>query len=535
MVNQALEKQLDSPWDGARFARERTTGVLMGLNWFQVIALAVALGLMMILVFIGGFPGGVFAALVLGTVSAGVVVPKWKGRPLLGWSGLWLRYLLRGARNQLTFVRRDSPDDDEEEKAVPAAPVLMPGDVSTARDESGRIKPGAEARFRLPGEANELRVYALPSGAGFVYDPRRGEGIVCAKINTSKAFTLESFDAQEDRTANWSEAISAIARMPGVVRVQHADQTTLISGSKVMEFYQQKGTEASQAGQVSGEQVNPFLHSAFVELMAEAQDMPVHETWLTIVLSRQKVAKRVKSLGGGLPGFMQVALSVMTTIEGMLPASGTIVQSWHSPRSLAALIRSAFDPDASVVISERSGNWVGVAPNSAGPVAMEVFTDHVRTDGYLHRTYKVSEFPQAQARLGFLEPLIFAGDFRHTVSVVWSPRDVRKALNKVQRRKADWRTTTRLLDKMDKPKSLEHDREDEDINREETELVNGHARLDLAVLITVTGADEMELEANCSDVLARAVNANCELRVVFLEQDAALIAAALPFAMVEMS
>ncbi|WP_366133757.1 SCO6880 family protein, partial [uncultured Citricoccus sp.] len=159
---------------------------------------------------------------------------------------------------------------------------------------------------------------------------------------------------------------------------------------------------------------------------------------------------------------------------------------------------------------------------------------HVRTDGYLHRTYKVSEFPQSQARLGFLEPLIFAGDFRHTVSVVWVPRDARGALNHIQRRKADWRTTTRLLDKLDRPHTLEHDRELEDINREETELVDGHARLDMAVLITVTGADEMELEANCADVLSRAVNANCELRVVYLEQDAAMLAAALPFGMVEM-
>lgn len=533
MVEQTLEQQLDSPWDGARFARERTTGVLLGLNWSQVLTLGAALGLMLILVFVGGFPRGFFTALVIGAAAAGVVVPKVMGRPVISWVGLWLRYLLRGARDQLTFVRREGTDDDGAPDEL-ASPVLVPEDVSTARDGAGRIKPGAGARFRLPGEADELRVYTLPSGAGFVYDPRRGEGVVCAKINTSKAFALESFDAQEDRTANWREAISAIARMPGVARVQHADQTTLISGSKVMEFFDAKGAEAADEGRPSGEAVNPFLHAAFVELMAEAQDMPVHETWMTVVLSRDKVAKRIKSLGGGLPGFMTLALSVMTTIEGTLPASGTTVQAWHSPRSLAALVRSAFDPQASVVISERSGDWVGVAPGSAGPVAMEVFTDHVRTDGYLHRTYKVSEFPQSQARLGFLEPLIFAGDFRHTVSVVWVPRDARGALNHVQRRKADWRTTTRLLDKLDRPHTLEHDRELEDINREENELVDGHARLDLAVLITVTGADEMELEANCADVLSRAVNANCELRVVYLEQDSAMLAAALPFGMVEM-
>ncbi|MFC4372450.1 hypothetical protein ACFOZ2_16500, partial [Citricoccus nitrophenolicus] len=123
MAQQTLEQQLDSPWDGARFARERTTGVLLGLSWSQVIALGVALGLMLILVFVGGFPRGFFAALVLGAAAAGVVVPKVMGRPLIGWAGLWLRYLVRGARDQLTFVRREDTDDGET-PTEPSCPVL---------------------------------------------------------------------------------------------------------------------------------------------------------------------------------------------------------------------------------------------------------------------------------------------------------------------------------------------------------------------------------------------------------------------------
>src|SRR5699024_12023725 len=99
------------------------------------------------------------------------------------------------------------------------------------------------------------------------------------------------------------------------------------------------------------------------------------------------------------------------------------------------------DPGSSVQISERLGDWVGAAPHSAGPMAMEVFKDRVTTDGFWHRTYKVSEFPQKQARFGFLDALVFAGEFRHTVSVYYAPGQPRKALKKLQKRD---RKSTRL-------------------------------------------------------------------------------------------
>src|SRR5699024_9467807 len=147
-------------------------------------------------------------------------------------------------------------------------------------------------------------------------------------------------------------------------------------------------------------------------------------------------------------------------------------------------------------ISERGGDWIGAAPHSAGPMAMEVFKDRVITDGYWHRTYKVSEFPQKQAQFGFLDALVFAGDFRHTVSVYYSPGEPRKALKKLQKRKADHTASSNMLNRLGKEPSLEHEREREDIDAEEDQLVSGHAPVQLAVLITVTGEDELAMEAN---------------------------------------
>ena len=57
--------------------------------------------------------------------------------------------------------------------------------------------------------------------------------------------------------------------------------------------------------------------------------------------------------------------------------------------------------------------------------------DVFESDEVLHRTFKISEWPQAHARLGFLDKFVFAGDFRHTVSLYLRPRGVRGAFRNV--------------------------------------------------------------------------------------------------------
>src|SRR5699024_5760442 len=150
-------------------------------------------------------------------------------------------------------------------------------------------------------------------------------------------------------------------------------------------------------------------------------------------------------------------------------------------------------PASSVQISERTGAWASVAPSSAGPLAMTAPFDRVTTDGLFHRSYRVSDLSQCPARLGDPDAGVLAGTDRHTVTSYYLPRDAKKARKMVQRRKADWHTTNKLLRNLDRQPSLEHEREIEDIELEEAELVAGNAPIDFVVLITVTGRDELDL------------------------------------------
>lgn len=69
-------ENLDSEWYGTRFPRERHTGVIMGLDWLQVIYLVVfGIGLSMVLVFALGFPLGVLGAVINLIIAAGIGIP----------------------------------------------------------------------------------------------------------------------------------------------------------------------------------------------------------------------------------------------------------------------------------------------------------------------------------------------------------------------------------------------------------------------------------------------------------------------------
>lgn len=523
----------ETEWDGTRFPREKNTGVILGLDVPQVIFLCVVIAIAVTIIFTLGFPGGLFLGVLFAIGGGAVGVIRFWGRSLIEWIWESIKFLIRGSQGQLRYERElpvvATSNELEEWDDEPEA---RPG-----RDKHGRVKPGKGYTLALPGEHANLTVYDLPGGAGFIFDPIRKEGIVVARLMARRAFNLESNEDMEDRTRGFRDSLNGLAAVPGVSRVQLSDQTTMVSGSRVKAWYEEKAAEAPRvpaangAGTVpmSGENVNPFLHRSYLDLIEEAEDQPIHEMWVTIVLDVYKLQNRALAAGGGLRGFMEVAQRVMSNIEDVVKLSGVTITGWHSARSVAALSRSAWDPDATLEISDREGEWAGASPESAGPAGGDAAPTYLWSDGWYHQTFMISEWPQLQAHIGFMEELVFAGSFRHTVSVIFRPKDRGKAKRKIQARKSDWETAQKMRQKMDRPESMEVQQERVDIANEETELMQGHVPMDIVALITVSGATLEELESHSADVRSKAIQANCEIRSAVLQQDSAFCAAALPF------
>lgn len=520
----SIMQQPASAWDDTRFQREKRSGVFMGLGWLQISYMAAGVGVLMIIYFALPFPVAQLVALGGAGFLFATAVPAPMGRPLVEWALFYVVYTLRGAWGYLRFRRKWHQEPVSE--ADQAEDTPEPASI----DKKGRIRPGKPWRLRLIGEFDELLVYTMPNGDAFVFDPRKKEVILTARIQTEKAFDLESQDSRESRTRGFKDMLTAVTRLPGIQLTAMSDQTTMVSGQHVARWYQNR---QQLPGLRTGAKVDPFLHSALETAMQREQGMPVHEMWLTVVLSGDGLRDQSKRTGRGVGGLMQAIEPTMNAIEHLVMPSGAEVTGWHSPRSLSALIRGAFDPESSVEISERTGEREGVAPTSAGPMAVDVHRGHLSTDSGLHRTFMISEWPQFGARFGFLDELVFLGDFRHTVTVIMRPREQRKALKAVRGRKATWETSERQRARWGSVSSVEHARERQDLEDEEQQLVEGAAALQQVGLVTVTGRDEAELEAHTSRLLTRAPAAGCEVRPLWWQQDSGFVAAALPLGRID--
>ena len=523
-MSNSVQERETSPWDDTRFQREKRSGVLLGMGWLQLGYLVVGVAIILTVWFTVPFPFAQLGALAGAVFFFLTAVPTPAGRPLIEWAIYSLSFFLRGAFGFLRLRRgwhNEPVEGSTEEEDEPARATV---------DEKGRVQPGKPWNLALMGEFDELLMYTMPDGTAFVFDPRKREVILTARIATEKAFDLESFDQREGRTKGFKDMLTSVTRMPGVTLCAMSDQTTMISGRHVEAWYE-KRQRLDDAK--TGEAIDPFLHRSFLDAMRREQGMPLHEMWLTVVLSSDTLREQGRSSRRGVGGLMEVVRSSMDAVEHQVVTSGAAVSNWHTPRSLSAIIRGAFDPDSSVEISERTGDFAGVSPTSAGPMAVDVYRGHLSSDSGMHRTYMISEWPQFGARFGFLDKLVFLGDFRHTVTVVMRPRDQRKALKAIRGRKASHETSEKTRRKFGSSASLEHKRELDDIEQEERELVEGAAALQQVGLITITGRDEMELEAHSTALLARAPEAGCEVRPLWWQQDSGFVAAALPLGRID--
>src|SRR5690625_2970643 len=123
-----------SPWEDSHFPRQEDTGVVLGLNWKQVIVAGGAVGVATLLVVLGGFkmliPAGIVA--VVGVVGGAT---KIHNRSLIAWIAIATVNLLRAAAGQLRYVRGVSTI---ELNGDPEQPVLIAGE-EPSRDKKGRI------------------------------------------------------------------------------------------------------------------------------------------------------------------------------------------------------------------------------------------------------------------------------------------------------------------------------------------------------------------------------------------------------------
>lgn len=529
-----MSQQLDE--NPVRFGSHSRNGVYLGLDVMQVTIVGGGAGIFVLCCMVSGTVPEPMRILTLGLIvlvlSVAIGVPRFADQTIPRWMHIIGSRMIRGNQNHLVYLRKFEEEGETlEAEELSDEQVLDPFDPMYMRDEKGRLKLGKPERLSLGGgEADNLVIYEGPEKIALIFDPRRGTGTVVARTRSTKALDLESDDSASQRVESFSRMLNGASSVQGLIGMQFGDQGRKVSGSKILEYYDER---IQVTGSGAGADINVFADQSYRDLITTASSSYIHETWVAFIFNRghSAIERSVKKKGGGVAGFFDAILDKISGLEDMIEECGAHVTEWHSPRSVSEVIRVAFDPQASSVLTDRRNEFAGVAVKSAGPMAVDDRQwDHLRTDTGYHRVYRVMEWPRDRADLGFMQNLILTDGHRQTVTVMMMLKDQEKAYKEIDGQKADWETTHKTHLKMKKMFSRRQAKELEDIESREEELVAGHAAYSLGAFVTVSSETLADLEADCAAMTGGASNAKTELRALYGQQLTGFIAGALPLA-----
>ena len=227
---------------------------------------------------------------------------------------------------------------------------------------------------------------------------------------------------------------------------------------------------------------------------------------------------------------MSVLGKAVDTLLRGLRTAGLLADDPLTAGELAAVLRSRIDPArmrkaTTGPLAERLGL---VQPANAGPLATEVEWARLRTDGALHRTYWIAEWPRLTQHPDWMEPVLaFSGCASRALTVVFEPIPPSASRRRVDRDsiKLDTDATTRA--ERGRRVDAGHRRLQTAVVEREAELVAGYAEVAYAGLVTVTAHDEATLRGACDECEQVAREHGLELRPLDGRHDVAF-AAALP-------
>ncbi len=480
--------------EAVKFPRYERRGMFMGLKWYQLLFLA----------------GGVLVASTASAVSgpAGLFAsgPMWLALLLLGllqysripypvWASHAALFFVRMATKQTRFLVRT-------ERAALAG------------------------RLALPGGLGNLEVRRTSRGEAFIVDARGREAIAVLRCST-RSFALLDSDDKAWAVQSWSRVQAGLAQRSSVARIAVQDYTVPYPSSALRDFYDRTVTNADRDGELNWGQ------RAYEDLISAAGSAMSHDLLLTLVVDTAKARRRIRESGGGLVGVERV---LRLEVEAMTTALGTHnvrVEEWLPEAGILDVVRGAFDPaavpDGVSAPDHQNDSDPKVQFRPAGPMAVEEHWAYLRTDTGFHQTFWIAEWPRQKVFPGFLHPLIYVGDFRHTVTEVIRAVPTIEALRDIRSAQEAHETRRRINTRFDRPLTREQRAEEEEVAQREEEIVAGHGDVRPAAYVTITASTLEDLARHRQELESAAAGAFVELRLLSGQQWAAFVAGALPF------
>ncbi|WP_406475695.1 PrgI family protein [Streptomyces sp. NBC_01615] len=411
--------------------------------------------------------------------------------------------------------------------------------VATNRNTfmSGAFAPRSERTGQqpmdLPGVLARLRFLEAPDGLGgtlgISHDPVARTYTAVARI-TFPGLALVDTDRQTARVAAWAGFLRAYCTEDSpIVRIAVHQRCLPDDGAALRSWTDRHlAPDAPQAAV-----------TALTELMEGAGPAATtRETYLSITLSAGKARLAINGAGGGQVGAAAVLVRELHAMHAALSSASLQVVEWLAPRALAQTVRTAYDPEAQLMLATRnaeaqSADWhgleAGVDPQLAGPARTETDWGTYRHDGAWTVSYQVRTWPQADVYATFLQPLLRPRqNARRSLSIVYEPIGPRRARQDLAREKAKRESARKLRAKTGQDESEDERREALIARAQDAARASGQGVVRLTAVLAVTVTDLGELETACAELQADAAASGLELRRMWGAQDVGFAAAALP-------
>lgn len=488
------------PADPARPVRlphRSRQGIVLGLDGPQLVFLTAAAVVVLIGVNRFGPTGLLFAApvyLPLGVVA--LVTVHGLSAPRM--AGLWLSKQLRQGSGAT---------------------------VHRYRPERARL----DGTLNLPGTRASVQLWDV-DGMASIYHPHERTVSITAELEV-QGFLMKDAGERLELAQQWSPVLAALTQRPGIKRVTLQERTTRTTIRPSRDQYEQAARKRL---------VDPASPAAanYGEVLDNSEQFAVgHRNYLTLTLDLVALGAQLKALGGGKQAIQALSAVEAGNLAEALRTAKVTVRRWLSPRDVAELARTTFDPDSIPMLRNRSSQQAGVDPVGIGPMYLEEPKGRngiVLTDSAVHTTMWIHEWPRSDAPVGFLAPLIFARHpvtneaVTHILSIVAAPVPVGRALRQIRDEKKVWRGNERLRARRGTQGSIVDESDWLALEQREQELVAGHGEFSYGAYLTVCANDEQSLE----QAIAGARNAlsvvGMEAQILYCQQAEALLVNALP-------
>jgi hypothetical protein len=479
-------------------------GLILGLSTGQVATLGGA-GLLSV-VLLRALPAASAAGAAVVILLCASAATFWPvaGRPLQAWLPLLLAYGVRRLRGGHRFVSQ----------------AHLRGHLVVVRQNGSALEtlPPEER----PESVRGLRILEAQAGqdqaaVGVIKDPRRHTYVGVLRVR-GRSFNLLDEAGQAAAVRGWASIMAGYAvRSSPIARLQWIERTLPDDGQAIARHFRERAA-------VDAPQAALRVYSQAIGEASEGGSQ--HECLLALRVDARRSWRQVRQAGGRDldRGACALLLRELASLAENLEAIGVTAEAVLSPRAIAEVIRSAYEPEARPKLRVVHGADVeaGPHPRNAWPQAtLERLSSMQAGERALHATYHVREWPRVEVGPGFLAPLMLDAHAHRTISMTLEPIPALRAERELRRAQASDASDDTLRQKGGWLTSFRQLREQQNVQRAEQELADGHASYRFTAYVTVTAAGIDELEAACAEVEQAASRAHLELERLLAQQELA--------------